>query len=1229
MPISELLAQVSSHDIIQDNLGRRHCDIQMAEAALPMVLAAISRSSERSPFIVVTPTAQQAERLCDDLQTWLGEDRAALFPAWETLPFERVSPNIKTMGRRLELLWRIRHNNAPSVVVVPVRSLLQKLTSTGLQAEPIKIEVGKPVDAEALQKQLVEWGYSRTHQAEHRGEFAVRGSIIDIFTSTCSLPVRIDLWGDEIDRFSEYDPGDQLSSAAITQTLIFPAREFLPDAYVADKAATLAKSAPWGIEQWQRFQNREFFSGMESWQAFFEQETTVLGDLIGPDAHIILCESDRLAQRATDLISEEDDLAASLAKTWGAGELIGKSPLRIHVGMNEAFANAKVPIWTTASFASTRSFHDGKTRERRNEESSLQANSWDRSIGEKSGPINQLKQLCKEGYSVVIAADTEVSARRLSQMLPKHDIPAELDLKASFVSRSQVSVIHAPLLYGAIFPEIRLAILAEPTLTGRRRAHRRRKPRATASSGFDDLKPGSYIVHRQHGIGRFTGMETRAISGVSRDYLVLEYRDNAKVYLPSDRVDSIRHYTGGDSPKLSKMGGVEWQKAKTKVKAAVAEVAEELVELYKKRVATPGIAFGADTMWQTELEDAFEFTETPDQLTAIKEVKADMEREVPMDRLICGDVGFGKTEVAVRAAFKAIQDQKQVAVLVPTTLLAQQHHQTFSERFAPYPIRVEVLSRFLTNKQAKDVTRDLAEKKVDVIVGTHRLLSKDIRIPNLGLLVVDEEQRFGVKHKEQIKSMKSNVDVLTLSATPIPRTLEMSLTGIRDLTLLHTPPAQRQPILTYVGASDERAVAEAIRRELLREGQVFFVHNRVKDIDLVADSIRELVPEARVAVAHGQMDEGSLEQIVYDFWDRHYDVLVCTTIIESGIDMPSVNTLVVNDAHRLGLGQLHQLRGRVGRSGQRAYAYLFYPQDMELSETAYERLKTVGEATELGSGFKIAMRDLEIRGAGNLVGTGQSGHIAAVGYDLYCQLVTEAVALLKNEPVENAPEVTVELPVSGSIPPEYMPHETQRLMAYRRLSTAESFEEVDEIETQWRDRFGDAPEPVVNLLDVARLRVAAVLVGITDVGAKVNRGALGGPKAVMKLSPVELKASKEMRLRRAYKNSWYDASSKTLFLAVSSINDGAKETVEALRSLGVLEADPQTAPEADKPASGSKKTLKSGDTKLQPQRSIRAKKPASNTRARKTNSVSANGTGRSERLEQRAEARRKARKKRR
>jgi transcription-repair coupling factor (superfamily II helicase) len=632
------------------------------------------------------------------------------------------------------------------------------------------------------------------------------------------------------------------------------------------------------------------------------------------------------------------------------------------------------------------------------------------------------------------------------------------------------------------------------------------------------------VVHAHHGVGKYEGMVKRSIGGVERDYLLIAYKGGDKLYVPTEQIGVIRQYVGGEAPALHRMGGSDFARAKSRVRSAVREVAQELVVLYQKRVTARGHAFAQDTPWQSEMESAFPFVETPDQLEAITSIKADMEREVPMDRLLCGDVGFGKTEVAVRAAFKAIQDGLQVAVLVPTTLLATQHGNTFSERFAGYPIKVEVLSRFLTNGEAKKVIAGLKTGDIDCVIGTHRLLQESVEFKNLGLLVVDEEQRFGVQHKEAMKRLKTNVDVLSMSATPIPRTLEMSLVGIRDLSLLQTPPADRQPILTYVGEQSEQVAIEAIRRELLREGQVFWVHNRVQSIEERAAELREWVPEARIAVAHGQMDETQLEQVVLDFWEGSYDVLVCTTIIESGIDMPTVNTLVVERADLLGLGQMHQLRGRVGRSGQRAYAYLFHPRDKVLSEEAYERLRTIGETTDLGSGFKIAMRDLEIRGAGNLLGEAQSGHIAAVGYDLYCQMVTEAVSEMKGETTVEEPELKVDVSIDAHLPNDYVPSEDLRLEAYRKLATVRTATELADIEKEWRDRFGPLPEPAQALMQVATLRVECLRIGITEI-------VMNGLDA--RLSPITLRASQTRTLRRLAPRAVFKETTEVLTVPIS------------------------------------------------------------------------------------------------
>ncbi|MGK0424911.1 MAG: transcription-repair coupling factor (superfamily II helicase) [Ilumatobacter sp.] len=854
------------------------------------------------------------------------------------------------------------------------------------------------------------------------------------------------------------------------------------------------------------------------------------------------------------MIAEEDDLARTLASTWARDP--DKSFPRLHADPDVLLAAD--PASGTNSFWSIDSTPESPSTP------VVEASGWGPVAGDGSGLTDRLTQLISNGFRVVVAADGTGSADRLHSLLLDQglDFPIRKLTAAMAQSGDMLNlgpgghIVVAPIHRGATLPNAKVSIVAESDLTGRRRAHRkaRRQPKREGTTTFQDLKAGNYVVHHQHGVGQYEGMVKRAIGGVERDYLLISYKGGDKLYVPSDQIDSLRQYVGGEAPALHKLGGSDFAKAKSRVKSEVRQIAQELVLLYQQRITAVGHAFAQDTPWQHEMEEAFPFVETPDQRTAIAEIKADMERTHPMDRLVCGDVGFGKTEVAIRAAFKAIQDGKQVAVLAPTTLLATQHGNTFADRFAGYPIRVEVLSRFLTAAQAKKVIAQVKSGEVDCIIGTHRLLAADINFKDLGLLVVDEEQRFGVQHKEKMKRMKTNVDVLTLSATPIPRTLEMSLVGIRDLSLLQTPPAERQPILTFVGEYEERVAVEAIRRELLREGQVFWVHNRVRSIDTAAARLRQLVPDARIAVAHGQMDESTLETVVQDFWDGHYDVLVCTTIIESGIDMPSVNTLVVERSDLLGLGQMHQLRGRVGRSGQRAYAYLFYPPDKVLTEEAYERLRTIGESTELGSGFKIAMRDLEIRGAGSLLGESQSGHIAAVGYDLYCQMVTEAVSEMKGEPAKKVPaEIKLDVPTDSFLPTDYVAKEELRLEAYRRLAGVQTDAQVDDIRAEWEDRYGPLPEPAEALLQVGYLRAQCHRLGLRDIQISTNDA---------KLAPIELKLSETMRLRRLSKGAKYKEDLGQLVVPLPRRNpDGTKAEpsaylVKFLREL-VEEAIPQ------------------------------------------------------------------------
>lgn len=1084
---------------------------KVSSAAWPYYLALFSRTQTQGVMLAVTANNQMAERLHDDLVSLLGPERTGLFPHWETLPFERVSPSHETVGSRLKILSSLSHGELPAgyVMVSSVRALMQRLSERALLYRRI-LRKGEVVDLTEFSSYLAELGYVREYQAENRGEFSVRGSIVDVFPPSSDLPVRIDLFGDEIDTLNHYDPSTQRSIDSVASFEVLPARELVLDGYVRNLAERGDQTFAMARGPLAKIAAGEYFDGVESWLPWMSEEERLLPDLLGENDAIFLLEPSRLLARAQDLLEEESSLEGSLAATWGLDP--SHAFPKLHLSYDRTFSKSSASVGLIGGqSASGEGFA-----------------TWELSGREIDQLVTKVQSLLAQGFRVTVAAENTVSKRAISASFEERG----LSTRTRGTNNSRLEVQEGVTLSeGAILWPYKVAVLSEADLTGRRRSHRMGRPRRSqAKLDFEALTVGGYVVHDVHGVARYLGMTQREMGGIERDYLLLEYRGGDKIYVPSDQLEVITPYKGGDSPSLSRLGGSDWQATKAKAKKAAREIAQELVVLYQRRSVIPGHAYASDTPWQLEMESIFPYELTKDQARAIREVKEDMESVKPMDRLVCGDVGFGKTEIAIRAAFKAVQESKQVAILVPTTLLASQHFQTFSDRLQGQPVRVEMLSRFLTNTQVKEVLTGLEEGTVDVVVGTHRLLSSEVRFKSLGLLVVDEEQRFGVSHKEAIKKMSAGVDVLTLSATPIPRTLELSLTGIRDLSLLHTAPAQRRPILTHVGESDELAISEAIRRELLRDGQVFYVHNRVQDIELVAERLRALVPEARIAVAHGQMDEGTLEQVVLDFWEQRFDVLVCTTIIESGIDMPTVNTLVVDRADMLGLGQLHQLRGRVGRSGLRAYAYLFFPRDAALSEEAFERLRTIGENTELGSGYRIAMRDLEIRGAGNLLGASQSGHMAAVGYDMYVRMVQEAVAELKGEiPPEPLEEVSIDLPVTAYIPSHFMAREDLRLDAYRRLTTCKGQDELDDFSSEIIDRFGPLPDPVVALVDMVRLKLELRAMGVRSVVLKRNPHGSGEE---LRVAPLKLPTSQQMRLRRLFPKSIYKEPSGELVVPV-------------------------------------------------------------------------------------------------
>jgi transcription-repair coupling factor (superfamily II helicase) len=1102
------------------------------------VLAALASVHERATLLVVTPTTIDADRLARDLECFLGgptvgavgsmDGPVATLPAWDTLPFERVSPEIAAMGTRHATRWRLSSvDRRPRVVIASTRALMQRPTRNEPLA-PVVVRTGDVVGRDDLLGSLAAHGYRREHRVEHRGEVAVRGGIVDVWGSTADVPVRIDLYGDEVERLCTFDPGDQRQADACDEVWLFSCRELVLDDSDRERAARLESTEPWGAANFSRLADGELFDGMEGWLTWLEPGEPLTAQLADADL-VVVVDPARASDRAVELLDEEASLLEVLARNWGAPE----APAPLHLDLDDVLASAPRDAIRLVSVPEDPSTPVSMVRPAP-------------PLHGDPARLASVVATLPKGTTAVVCAQTHASAEHLAGQLAREGVSA---LVVDAVVPGAVCVVVVTLSAGCAAEPAGFVVWADADVTGRRTVHRPPRPRSRAVEGFfDDLAVGSFVVHRHHGVARFGGVTTREVAGTSRDYLILEFRGTDRLYLPTDQIEAITAYSGGETPTLSKMGGADWHRTTARAKAAAGEIAAELVALYRARAETTGHSFTPDTPWQREIEALFPFTETVDQLHAIDDVKADMESPRPMDRLVCADVGFGKTEVAIRAVFKCVQDSKQAAVLVPTTLLASQHFQTFSDRYAGYPVRVEMLSRFLTDADARAVVDGVADGSVDVVIGTHRLLAENVAFKDLGLLVVDEEQRFGVTHKEAVKRLATGVDVLTLTASPIPRTLEMALTGIRDLSMIQTPPSDRQPILTYVGEFDERAVTEALRRELLREGQAFFVHNRVRDIEDVARRVRELVPEARVVVAHGQMDEGTLERVVYDFWERRSDVLVCTTIIESGIDMPTVNTLVVDRADLLGLGQLHQLRGRVGRSGHRAYAYLFHPAGRVLTEQAYERLRTIGEYTELGSGFKIAMRDLEIRGAGNLLGRDQSGHVAAVGYDLYVQLVAEAIGEATGVVRPDLPTVSLEVPGDAHLPASYVTAEDDRLEAYRRLARVTTHEALRDVEAEWADRFGPLPEPARILLALAELRVECLRCGVREIQVLPARQGIRRD-AVARLSPLELPLSAQVRLRRLHGEDAYEQSSHTVRVVLDRSDASPRQLTELLRTL--------------------------------------------------------------------------------
>lgn len=1159
-PIAGLVELALTDPSLQDVLRRaadRPADLALVGPASARVLVAAGLA-QQGPLLVVAATGREADDLTAELRGVVG-DAVALFPSWETLPHERLSPGVETVGARLLLLRRLAHPEDATlgsplrVIVTTTRSLLQPMAPDVVSTEPVSLTVGAEAEFEAVIARLVDLAYTRVDMVGKRGEFAVRGGILDLFPPTAEHPVRVEFWGDEISEMRVFSIADQRSipEIPVQHVVAVPCRELLMTPDVRERAAVLAaehpthdNSVPGSVpDMLAKLAEGIPVDGMEALLPLLHPvQPTTLTHHLPEGAPVLLCDPEKVRTRAADLIKTGQEF---LEASWSTAAVGGDAPIDIEalgasgfVPFEQARADAVAgghPWWTLSQLP------DGKAIEL-----DLRPSPSARSQQSLEEIFAMLRaHVATGGYAAVVTPGTG-TAHRVVEQLGDSDTPAGMLEPGEAPKAGVVGVLKGPLHDGLILPGANLVIITETDLTGNRVTASEGKKLAAKRRNVVDplaLTAGDLVVHDQHGIGKFVEMTERVVGGARREYLVLEYASSKRgggsdrLYVPMDSLDQLSRYVGGEAPSLSKLGGSDWANTKTKARKAVREIASELVTLYAKRQSAPGHAFGPDTPWQNEMEDAFGFTETMDQLTAITEVKSDMEKPVPMDRVICGDVGYGKTEIAVRAAFKAVQDGKQVAVLVPTTLLADQHLQTFTNRMAGFPVTVKGLSRFTDPAESRATMEGMKDGSVDVVIGTHRLLQTGVMWKDLGLIIVDEEQRFGVEHKEHIKSMRTHVDVLTMSATPIPRTLEMSLAGIREMSTILTPPEERYPVLTYVGPHDDKQVAAALRRELLRDGQAFYIHNRVRTIDQAAARIRQLVPEARVVVAHGQMNEETLEKTVEGFWNREYDILVCTTIVETGLDISNANTLIVERADTFGLSQLHQLRGRVGRSRERGYAYFLYPPNSPLTETAYDRLATIAQNNELGAGMAVAMKDLEIRGAGNVLGVEQSGHVAGVGFDLYVRLVGEAVeayrAAADGKTVatpEEPKEVRVDLPVDAHLPPEYIGSDRLRLEGYRRLAAATDEEAVRAVVDELVDRYGPLPEPAQRLVAVARLRLLCREYGITEIGAV--------SASTVKLSPMVLPDSAQLRLKRMYPGGHYRATTSVVQVPLPRAGDG-------------------------------------------------------------------------------------------
>ncbi|TYL50245.1 transcription-repair coupling factor [Agromyces mariniharenae] len=1187
----------------------------------PLLAGLLARRAEAGlppALLVVTATSREGESVRSSIAPYLDDAEILEFPAWETLPHERLSPSAETVGRRLHALrrmheWADEGARHPLVVVASVRAALQPLADNLAGLAPIELVAGgRGYDLAELAARLVDLAYARVDMVARRGEFAVRGGILDVFPPTADHPVRVEFFGDEVEELRAFSVADQRSlPEPVERVALAPSRELLLTPSVRQRAREMVHEFPSLAGMLEKIAEGIPVEGMESLAPALLERLVPLAHYLPEGAAVAVLQPERVTGRAVSLAETNREF---LGAAWSAATAGAEAPIDLAAGdfltvrefrQATLFSAPGEPDprrawWTFSGFdlgdaaAVVAASGDDEAAAAAAAAASdyvrVAANAMPSFAGNVAGAIDHAAERLRDGWSLVVASAGHGLVERARDVLAEaglaarivESVPADLEPGVAYL-------VQADAARGFEVPEAKLALIAEAEFYGRSAGYdtRQNKKLATRRRNVVDplqLKAGDHVVHQTHGIGRFVEMVQREVATGSRptgpsrtagiqqaptavrEYLVLEYAPSKRgqpgdrLFVPTDQLDLLSRYVGGEAPSLSKMGGSDWAQAKGRARKAVREIAVELVKLYSARMAAKGHAFGPDTPWQHELEEAFPFAETPDQLQTIDEVKADMQRPIPMDRLLAGDVGFGKTEVAVRAAFKAIQDGKQVAMLVPTTLLVRQHLETFSERFAGFPVHVRALSRFQTDKEVRETVAGLADGTVDMVIGTHRILTEKVSFKDLGLLIIDEEQRFGVEHKDQLKKLKTNVDILAMSATPIPRTLEMAVTGIREMSTLATPPEDRHPILTFVGPYSEQQVAAAIRREMLREGQVFFVHNRVSSINRVAAQLAELVPEARIAVAHGQLNEHVLEQIVVDFWERKFDVLVSTTIIETGLDISNANTIIIDRADKYGLSQLHQLRGRVGRGRERAYAYFLYDPAKPLSETAHDRLSTIAANNELGGGMQIALKDLEIRGAGNLLGAEQAGHIAGVGFDLYLRMIGEAVSAFRGDVAEGQTELRLELPVDAHIPEEYVDSERLRLEAYQKLSAASGpaakEAQIDAVLDELVDRYGAPPEAVKHLVAISRLRRTAQLAGLSDVIATGSK---------LRIAPAKIPDSRRVRLERLYPGAKHFAQNDVILVPFPMPGGELPEDAELIEWVSKLVTAIFPAPE---PAAG-------------------------------------------------------------